>query len=88
MKRNSTRRDSPPNVHRQAGSHALATITSGLLVAYYKDYLYVFVKGLRRVSWWLVTTYELPFTGATMTSVLLASALSACWGIVFHYAHR
>lgn len=85
-------RASSPKAHRHAGSHAFATLmttlTSGLLVAYYKERLYVLVKGLRKASLWLITTYDIPFTVDTMTSVLVATVLSAGWGIAFHYTHK
>jgi len=88
----SSKRKKQPNAHRHAGSHAIATlvttVAAGLLVAYYKERLYMLVKGFREVSLWLLAIYDLPFTVDTMTSVLVATTLSACWGIAFHYAHR
>lgn len=69
-------------------SHALgtllATIASGLLLAYYKRHLDELVGILEEVSVWLITTFELPMTTDIMTMILVASLLSAVWGVGYH----
>jgi hypothetical protein len=83
---------SSPTIHRTAGSHAFATllttVISGFIVAYYEEQLIVPLQGLRQWSLWLVTTFELPLTVDLVTNILVATILSACWGITFHFAHR
>lgn len=78
--------------HRTGGSHALATLTtmlaSGLLLAYYRRQLDLLIGALTEVSVWLVSSFELPMSTDLVTTVLVASLLSALWGIGFHYTHQ
>lgn len=78
--------------HKTGGSHALATLVttlaSGLLLTYYKRRLDLLVSTLKRMSVWLINTFGLPLTPEIVTMILVASLLSAIWGVGFHYAHQ
>jgi hypothetical protein len=46
--------------------------------------LSVVVEQLRQGSEWLIVTYQLPFTVEVLTTIVVASVLSAVWGAAYH----
>jgi hypothetical protein len=78
--------------HRHGASHALATlvtsIASGLLVWLFGRRLGVLADLVEGVGALVVSMFGLPFGAQTGSVVVLATLLSAVWGVGFHYAHR